>query len=223
MTRRGRSMRSALLVIWSTLLLTGFAPLHHAAVAAQVPPAPPMGLERFVIMPGESQVAYHVGEVFFNQNHQFNLATGVTRRLQGEVLIDRTHPRRSRLGPIAVDISQFASDSTRRDEMIRERWLESSRYPIAEFTPTEIKGLPDGDAQGRDIPLQVTGNLRIRDVARPVTFDVSLKLEGEAITGVATTKILMTDFGFNPPSILGILKAGNEVTLEFRFTARAAR
>ena len=59
-------------------------------------------------------------------------------------------------------------------------------------------------------------------MARPVTFDVSLKLEGEAITGVATTKILMTDFGFNPPSILGILKAGNEVTLEFRFTARAA-
>lgn len=215
-------MRRALLLIWSALLLTGLPSLRPVAGAAPVPPAPPVGLERFVIVPGESQVAYHVGEVFFNQNHQFHLATGVTRNLQGEVLIDRAHPRRSQLGPISVDISQFTSDDTRRDGMIRGRWLESSRFPIAEFTPTAIQGLPDEDVQGRDIPLQITGNLRIRDVTRPATFDVRLKLDGETITGVATTKILMTDFGFDPPSLLGILKAGNEVNLEFRFTARAA-
>jgi polyisoprenoid-binding protein YceI len=215
-------MRSALLLIWSALLLTGLPSLGPVAVAAPLPPAPPVGLERFVIVPGESQVAYHVGEVFFNQNHQFHLATGVTRSLRGEVLIDPAHPRRSRVGPITVDISQFASDSAQRDGVIRGRWLESSRFPIAEFTPTAIQGLPDEDVQGRNIPLQITGNLRIRDVTRPVTFDVSLKLEGKTLTGVATTKILMTDFGFDPPSLLGILKAGNEVNLGFRFTARAA-
>jgi len=39
---------------------------------------------------------------------------------------------------------------------------------------------------------------------------------------VATTTIRMTDFGFEPPSILGILKAENEVKLEFHFVARRA-
>ena len=222
MEKRGSSFRSAFLLVWLALLLTGLAPLRHVAVAAQAPPAASVGLERFVIVPEDSQVAYHVGEVFFNQNHQFNLATGVTKALRGEVLIDRAHPRRSRVGRITVDISQLASDSARRDSMIRGRWLESSRFPIAEFTPTAIRGLPDEDVQGRDVPVQITGNLRIRDVTKPVSFDVSLKLEGETITGVATTKILMTDFGFDPPSLLGILKAGNEVNLEFRFTARTA-
>ena len=222
MEKRGSSFRSAFLLVWLALLLTGLAPLRHVAVAAQAPPAASVGLERFVIVPEDSQVAYHVGEVFFNQNHQFNLATGVTKALRGEVLIDRTHPRRSQVGPITVDISQFASDSARRDEMIRGRWLESSRFPIAEFMPTAFQGLPDGDVQGRGIPLKITGDLRIRDVTRSATFDVSLKLEAETITGVATTTILMTDFGFDPPSILGILKAGNEVNLEFRFTARPA-
>ncbi len=215
-------MRRALLLIWSTLLLTGVAPLQHGAGAAPVSTVPAVGLERFVIVPGKSQVAYHVGEVLFNQNHQFNLATGVTNVVQGEVLIDRANPRRSRVGPITIDISQFTSDSARRDEMIRAHWLESSRYPIAEFTPTAIQGLPDEYAPGREIPVQITGNLRIREVTRPTTFDASLKLEGQTIIGVVTTKILMTDFGFDPPSLLGILKAGNEVTLEFRFTARAA-
>jgi polyisoprenoid-binding protein YceI len=214
-------MRRALLLIGSALFIV-VAPIRHVAVAAPVPGVAAAGLERFVIVPGESQVVYHVGEFFFNQNHQFNLATGVTKVLRGEVLIDRTHPRRSKVGSITVDINQFASDSARRDEMIRGRWLESSRFPIAEFTPTAIQGLPDGDVQGRGILLKITGDLRIRDVTRSATFDVSLKLEGETITGVATTTILMTDFGFDPPSILGILKAGNEVNLEFRFTARAA-
>lgn|GEM_PF-6340437 len=33
---------------------------------------------------------------------------------------------------------------------------------------------------------------------------------------------ISTDFGFEPPSILGILRAENEVRLEFRFVARPA-
>ena len=44
----------------------------------------------------------------------------------------------------------------------------------------------------------------------------------ETLRGTATGTIRMTDFGFDPPAILGILRAENEVRLEFRFTARPA-
>ena len=62
--------------------------------------------------------------------------------------------------------------------------------------------------------------MKIRDVTKPTTFAAKLRLDGDALTGTATTTFLMTDFGFEPPSILGMLKAENEVKLEFNFVAR---
>ena len=75
---------------------------------------------------------------------------------------------------------------------------------------------------GREHQVRVSGSLKIRDVTRPVTFATTLKLEGTTLNGVAVTQIRMTDFGFDPPSILGVLRAENDVRLEFRFVARRA-
>ncbi len=183
--------------------------------------AAPAGVQRFVILPTESQVVYRVNETFIFENNRLNVAIGTTNVVQGDVTIDRTNPRNSKIGTITVDISQFKSDSDRRDNAIRSRWLESRRFPIATFTPTSIQGLPDTYTDGHDLSLQVTGNLKVRDVTKPVTFAVTLKLDGLALAGTATTLIKMTDFGFDPPSIL-MLRAENDVRLELRFAARAA-
>ncbi len=199
------------------LLLGG---VHTAGDPRVAQAASPAGAQRFVVVPAESQVVYRVGETLLRENNRFNVAVGVTRVVRGEIVIDRTNPRASRVGPIAVDISQFQSDSPRRDYFIRQRWLESARFPIAEFTPTQIDGLPAQYVEGRDLSIQITGNLRIRDVVKPTTFATTLTLAGQQLSGTATTKILMTDFGFDPPAILGVLRAQNEVDLEFHFVAR---
>ncbi|MGH2405116.1 MAG: YceI family protein [bacterium] len=202
-------------------LLLAFALAATNGSAAAAPASPAIGGPlRFVIVPGESQVIYRVGEVFINQGNRFNIAVGTTNAIRGEVQIDRANPKNSRIGPITVDISRFQSDSARRDNAIRDRWLESSRFPTAEFTPTAIEGLPETYTDGRELTLQVTGNLKIREVTRPTTFAVTLRLQGSAVTGAGTTTIRMTDFGFDPPSIFGLLRAENEAKLEFRFVAR---
>ncbi|MGQ0549609.1 MAG: YceI family protein [Armatimonadota bacterium] len=205
----------------ATLLLALALPVPSAVAAA--PASPAAGQQRFVIVPAESQVTYRVGEVLISQGNRFNIAIGTTNAIRGEIVIDRASPRNSRIGPITVDISRFQSDSARRDNAIRDRWLESSRFPTAEFTPTSIEGLPETYAEGRELSLQMSGNLKVRDVTRPTTFTVTLRLQGTALTGVGNTTIRMTDFGFDPPSIFGILRAENEAKLEFRFVARPAQ
>lgn len=184
--------------------------------------AAPTGLQRYIIVPSESQVIYRVGETLFREGNRYNVAVGVTNAVKGEILVDRANPRNSRIGTITVDISTFRTDNPRRDSAIRERWLESARFPIAEFRPTTIQGLPNAYTEGREVTLQVTGDLKIRDVTRPTTFSVTVKLERDRLTGTATGMIRMTDFGFDPPSILGILRAENEVQIEFRFVATRA-
>lgn len=183
-------------------------------------PAPEDGIQVFTIFPGESTVTYEVGEIFLNQGNAFNMAVGITPAVNGEIFVDRENPQNSSIGPVTVDISQFTSDSERRDNAIRERFLESAQFPNAVFNPTGIQGLPGSYQEGEPISFQVTGDLTVRDVTRPVTFDVNLVGEGNTITGEATTLFLMSDFGFGPISIAGILNTEDEVNIIFTFVAR---
>lgn len=194
------------------------APVGHAAPAVvQNPPAP--DATRFAIVPDASTVTYRVGETFFTGN-RFTTAVGITHAVQGDIFVDRAHPVNSRIGTVTVDISTFQSDRARRDSAIRERWLESAKFPTAQFTPTAIQGLPASYTDGQEIPVQITGQLKVRNVTRLTTFTGTVKLAGETLSGVLQTTVLMTDFGFEPPAILGTLKAENQVQLELRFTAR---
>lgn len=174
----------------------------------------------YKIIPGESQLKYEVGEVFLNQNNAFNMAVGTTPQVSGEITIDVENPQNSVLGPISADISQFTSDSGRRDNAIRGRYLESSRYPTVTFVAAEVVGLPEAYQEGQELALTVRGDLTIRDVTRPAEFNVTVSLASGSLTGTATTTILMSDFGFGPIDIAGILKTEDEAKVTLDFVAR---
>jgi polyisoprenoid-binding protein YceI len=185
-------------------------------------PAPaPAGAQRFVIVPGDSSVTYRVQEThFFVGGDRLTTAVGVTTVVRGEMFIDRVKPANSRIETITVDISQFRSNSTIRDNVIRNLFLQSARFPMAEFTPTTIQGLPDAYQDGREVDVQITGNLKIRDVTRPTPFASTVNLEGNTLIVSGSTMIKMTDFGFNPPFFVAFGAVENDVRLEFRFIAR---
>jgi len=183
--------------------------------------SPAEGTRRFVLVPEASKVTYEVGEVLIREGNRYNLAVGTTTKVSGEVLVNLADPTQSTVGPIQVDISAFVSDSQRRDQAIRDRWLESARFPLATFKPTQIDGPTGLYADGTQIAGQITGDLTVRDVTKPVTFDVSGRIVGGEMTGTATTALKMSDFGFPAPDILGMIKAEDDVRITFDFVARS--
>ena len=182
--------------------------------------APASGPTTYKIVPGESTVTYEVGETFFNQNNRFNLAMGVTSQVAGEVQLDAANPQGAQVSPITIDISQFQSDSNRRDERIRQQWLESARYPTATFTPTSIDGLPATYTEGQPLTFTMTGDLTVKETTKPVTFDVTATLQGDVLAGTATTNILLSDFGVGPIEIAGMLGTEDGAKLTLAFVAR---
>lgn len=182
--------------------------------------APAVGATTYKIVPEESSVTYEVGETFFNQNNRFAVAVGKTSQINGEIRVDQTNPQSSSIGPVEIDISQFRSDSSRRDGAIRGRFLESDRYPIATFTPTSVEGLPASYTPGQELSFTVTGDLKVKETIRPVTFDVTARLDNGALTGTATTTILMSDFSVGPIVLAGILGTEDQVKLTLEFVAR---
>src|SRR5690606_5499854 len=84
-------------------------------------------------------------------------AVGRTPAVEGELRI-----RDGRLvsARIEADLGQLRSDQSARDALLRERALETDRYPSARFELTEPVDLPDA-APGEVVDLTLTGDLTL--------------------------------------------------------------
>ena len=165
----------------------------------------------------QSEVRYEVNETIFRDN-RLNTAIGRTKGVAGEIRVNFAQPSQSQIGEIVIDISQFTSDESRRDNFIRRQGLESATYPQATFKPTSISGLPDKVAVGDDLKFTIAGDLTVKQATKPVTCDVELKVSDKQLTGTASTQILMSDFGVGPIRI-PLLATEDQVKLIFDFVA----
>jgi len=172
----------------------------------------------FRIDASQSEVRYEVGETLLNQNNRFATAIGRTKGIAGDVLIDVAQPSNSQLGQIVIDVSQFTSDESRRDNFIRRNWLESSRYPYATFVTRAIEGPSAQVVVGDAVSFTIHGDMTVKETTRPVTWIVTLTLEDRRLVGAASTEILMSDFGVGPIQI-PMLATEDQVKLFFDFVA----
>ena len=200
------------------------------AAATEAPkaaaPAAAAGAVTLKIVEGESNASYEVEETFISKGNKLATAIGLTPKVNGEIVLNTADPSKSTVGKITVDISLLKSEgvndngSGRRDNAIKGRWLESSKYPIAEFTPAKLEGLPTSYKAGDEISFKMTGDMKIREATKSVTWDVKAKYDGTSLTGTATTAIKMSEFNFEAPNIAGMLKAEDDAKLKLDFVAK---
>ncbi len=197
------------------------APTEPAAAApaeSRAGASDPISARLYRIDAAQSEVWYEVGETLFNQNNRFATAVGRTKGIAGDILVDLGQPSNSQIGEVVIDVSQFASDESRRDNFIRRNGLESSRIPYARFAARAIEGLPAQVAVGDEVTFVVSGDLTVKETTRLVTWNVTLKLEDNRLVGSASTDILMSDFGVGPIRIQ-MLATEDQVRLHFDFIA----
>ena len=172
------------------------------------------------IDPAQSEARYEVAETFF-QGNRLNLAIGRTKGIAGDVLVDFANPANSQIGAIVIDVSQLKSDEDRRDNFIRRNALQSSQFPQATFNPTKIEGLPASAKPGDQLTLKITGDLTVKETTKPVTFDMTLQVGQDKLTGTAAAEILLSDFGAWPIQ-LAMLQTEDKAKLVFDFVALPA-
>jgi polyisoprenoid-binding protein YceI len=186
------------------------------------------GQRTFLIVPGESRASYLVDEEFFGGAlDKLGIEAGVadvvgsTQNIEGQLqlnLADLSAP----LGTnrFSVNLSTLSTDQSRRDNWIRENGPQFNLYPLAEFMATGVADTPTSYTEGEEVQFKMLGDLTIREVTQPVTFDVSATLDGDTATGVAAADLRMTDFGIEPPNFANTLTVADEFSVEVEFTAR---
>jgi polyisoprenoid-binding protein YceI len=201
----------------------------RATAEGQAPAAESAQGRTFTIVSDESSASYTVQEQFLagaasalGIDAGETATVGTTPEVSGQMTLDLSGDRPQLInGDFTVDISRLSSNDSRRDQRIRERWLQSAQFPMARFAARAIEGFPENYEEGSEASFQLLGDLTIREMTQPVAFDVSATLQGDTIEGTGATDIQMTDYGFEPPAILNILTVSNDVTVTVDFVARA--
>ncbi len=201
------------------------APAVDAATAGN-----PVGGQRvFVIVPEESRAVYEVSEEFFagalaklGIDAGFNDVEGSTQQISGQLELN-LDDLSAALGSnsFTVQMNTLATDRRNRDNWIRTDGPRFDEFPEATFVATAIEGAPATYTEGEEVSFKLTGDLTVREVTKTVTFDVTAKLVGDTLTGVAHTNALISDFGIEPPSFANTLTVGDELGIRVEFTARA--
>jgi polyisoprenoid-binding protein YceI len=194
------------------------------AVQAAVVEAPaPLALEAaepwiFSIVQSESEARFIIEEIL---NGAPKTVIGVTNQVAGQIQIDANDLSATRLGTIQVNARTLTTDNESRNRAIKNRILFTDQFEFISFTPTELVGLPQSVSAGEAFRFQIKGDLTVRDVTLPVTFEAEVTpVSATELRGSASTVILYKDYGIQIPSVPSVAGVDEDVRLEIDFVAR---
>ncbi len=190
-----------------------------SAPAANATSAVPAGAFVAQIVQAESEARFLIDEVL---NNEPITVVGTTNQVAGELAVDPQDPTKTRVGIIQINARTLTTDNDFRNRAIKNRILFTDQYEFITFEPTEITGLPQSGTVGETYTFQMVGNMTIRDVTQPVTFEVTATPTTDTrLQGTAQATIRYADFNITIPQVQQVASVSDDVRLEIDFVAQA--
>jgi polyisoprenoid-binding protein YceI len=155
-----------------------------------------------------SEFGYRVEEVLAGVN---TTAVGRSNEIDGLLTIEGTT---ATVVDVVVQVENITSDDPLRDGQFSGRIMNAAEFPTAEFRitePIEFGRIPVGDEQ---ITATATGELTLRGVTNPVTFDVTAQTTDGRIGVLGSIPVVFEDYGIENPSF-GVVRTEDNGLVEF--------
>lgn len=135
---------------------------------------------------------------------------GVFRQVTGNGTVS---PSGEVSGTLTVAAASIDTNNARRDRHLRSAdFFDSDNYPSITFTVASIRPMGQG--------VTVTGALRVRDRAQPLTFDGTAAVHGAGELRLdAKVHVNRADFGLTW-NLMGLVAMDNTLTIHAVFTRR---
>jgi polyisoprenoid-binding protein YceI len=174
------------------LQLRAFSLAALAAAFVSVASAAP---ETYTIDPVHSSVGFTI-------RHLVSKVPGKFTKFSGTVTVDKDNPANNTIDA-TIDTTSFSTENEKRDNHVRSSdFLDAAKFPTIKFKSTSWKKTGDDT-------YDVTGDLTIKDVTKPVTLKVASlgfgpgMMPGQVVSGwEATTTIDKKQFHVIDPPML---------------------
>uniref|UniRef100_UPI003BAA5833 YceI family protein n=1 Tax=Stappia sp. TaxID=1870903 RepID=UPI003BAA5833 len=161
----------------------------------------------------------HANLAFSYSHLGYSTTDGRFGSWEGDLVIDQDEPANSKIN-FTVDIDSLDTFWGERDTHFKSAdFFDVAKFPKATFVSTAVEKTGDDT-------LSVSGDLTIKDITKPVTFDVTVNSIGEhpmakvpAVGLDATTVVKRSDFGMDK----FVPYVGDDVTITFSAEALQAK
>ena len=201
----------------NTAFASSSTPTSSATAQHSVTPASVNGAAlRLVLASTGNAARYRVRERLMG--HDFdNDAIGETKNLTGAISFDSNGKVIRDASKFTVDAGSFVSDKDRRDGFVRGRLLEADEYPMVVLVPTNVRGMAIPLPTTGSRPFEMTGDLTVRGVTRPTTWNGTVQFKDGAVSGSAATAFTFDDIQMEQPRVPVLLSVGDTIRLEINF------
>jgi polyisoprenoid-binding protein YceI len=164
---------------------------------------------KWVIDPMHSEVQFKVKHLVIST------VTGFFKSFEGDLETENEDFSHAKIN-FSIDIDSVDTNQSQRDEHLKSAdFFDAATYPHIKFSSTSFKKLDEDD-------YEMTGNLTIKDVTKPVTLDVEFggsaaDFYGNTKAGFEITgKINRKDFGltWNGVTEAGSIVVGEDIKLQ---------
>ena len=146
----------------------------------------------WLIDPASSEIRFTVTKLGFSD------VTGVFRESEGEIQFDEDRPDASRVR-WRVRVASVLTDASNRDRSLQQaEYFDAARHPYLEFSSRSVRRLDDGR-------LEVSGQITMRGVTRPLTFVVRATTTGPQPRFETDFTLDRYDFGIAGGTVMGRL------------------
>jgi polyisoprenoid-binding protein YceI len=175
--------------------------------------APPKPFPLTLTVTDGSTASYRVREQLAGVSFPSD-AVGTSNALTGTIVFNKDGSLDSSASKLSFDLRTLKSDQSMRDGFIQNRTLQSDQYPMADFVPKKIDGVPN-PLTGQ-LGFQMTGDMTIHGVTAPVTWQgiVTVDNNSGAAAGRANTDFKFETFGLTPPQLARLLSVNDDIALE---------
>ena len=168
---------------------------------------------------GDGSVARYLVREELARRNLPNDAIGETTDVSGSIVFDADGTVQPEHSKIVVDMRTLLSDESRRDGFLRDRSLESNKFPMAEFVIFETPGLPWPLPESGEVAFQLKGDMTLHGVTKQLTWDVVAEFGSGTLTGQTKTSFTFDEFDMEKPSLFFILSVDDNIRLEVDFIA----
>jgi len=171
--------------------------------------------------------------VTFTSKAPMETVVGKTAEITGFIAVDPADLSGASSARLEVDLASLETGIGLRDRQMREQFLEVEKYPIAEFTLTEVKTASSNSLEN-NVPVELTlaGDFTVHGVTRQVEVkatavyikeseDTGVRHPGDILHVTATFDVYLTQHNIKRPKFI-ILKLDDLQKIELDFYASTA-
>ncbi|MFN2139342.1 MAG: YceI family protein [Candidatus Promineifilaceae bacterium] len=216
-------------VVLGALAVTGCGLLSEPAAPSSELEAAPVEVEEptssagatvYTIDPASSEVRFELNEVLRGEP---KTVVGTTDQVAGEIAVDLGDLSSTQVGAIQVNARGLSTDNNFRNRAINNEILNTGDFEFITFEPTAVSGLSGSAVVGDTFEFTVSGDLTIRDITQPVTFNVTATAVSDSqIEGTASAVVQRADYNLQIPSVPSVADVEEEVELYIDFAANAS-